>query len=384
MTRHEGRGRIVRIGPVTASRAERAWRVAADVDGVPVWFESPDVPLRAAPEAPGSAFLLPALHQRARLALADPVDPAWLANLDGLLAIFHRWWRTPVWSPEARPASAPPNAAAPGATALFFSGGVDSFYSLLKSGETVDALVSVQGFDVPLADAVRWEGVETTLRAVAAGRGLRAIVVRTNLREHPLFAGIPWERSHGGALAGVAHALDLERLDQVLISSSIARTMDKPWGSHETTDPRFGSGRLRLRDVGMELRRMEKIVALAHEPLVQRHLRVCWENRSPSGNCSRCGKCLMTRLVLADCGTLDAFATLAGTATLARDLDALPADRHHLRSYTQMAASPGLDPEIRRAAAALLRRGRHANHPLVQARRAMLRGWSRWLGRESA
>jgi hypothetical protein len=134
----------------------------------------------------------------------------------------------------------------------------------------------------------------------------------------------------------------------------------------------------------MQRRRMEKLVEIAHEPLVQRHLRVCWENRSPTGNCSRCSKCLVTRLALADRGTLDAFATFAHTATLARDLDALVSDHRYLGSLATLSTSPRLDPEIRRAAQGLLRRGRHARHPLVQARRAVLRGWLRWVGRESA
>ena len=361
-------------------------RVAADVDGAPVWFETRDTPLTAAPEAFGSAFLLPALHQGAPLTLADPVDPEWLANVGELMKIARRWWRYPVLAPKVPGAAGSAAAHAPAdergagaGVALFFSGGVDSFYSLLKSGATQDRLVTVQGFDIPLDDHARMAAVEAMLRAVAGARGLRAMVVRTNLRSHPLVQAMPWERSHGGALAAVGHVLG-DGVSEVLISSSIARDRTKAWGSHWETDPLFSSSRVRLREIGMELLRRQKLPLIAGEPLVRRHLRVCWENRSPAGNCSRCGKCVITRLLLADCGALDAFPGFEGSATLARDLDALPSYRPSLLTLTDFAASPRLEPEVRRATRALLRRSRHAQNPMVRARRAVLRKALEWLG----
>lgn len=395
---HRRRAHPVPVGPVTATCGSGVQRVAAAVDGVPVWFETSDTPLAAAPEALGSAFLLPALHQGVPLTLADPVDPEWLANVGELMKIARRWWRYPALAPEAAASSA---AASPGTAAgvagsaaahapageraagagvaLFFSGGVDSFYSLLKSGATPDRLVTVQGFDVALDDRTRMAAVEATLRAVAEARGLRALVLRTNLRSHPLVQAMPWERSHGGALAAVAHVLG-DGVSEVLISSSIARDRQKAWGSHWETDPLFSSSRVRLREIGMELRRRQKLPLIAGEPLVRRHLRVCWENRSPAGNCSHCGKCLITRLLLAECGALDAFPGFEGSATLARDLDALPSYRTSLLTLTDLVVSPRLDPEVLRATRALLERSRHAQNPMVRARRAVLRKALEWLG----
>jgi hypothetical protein len=356
-------------------------RVAADVDGVPVWFETTDHALNPAPEALASAFLLPALHHRARLRVADPLDPLWLENVGRLLEVLRRWWRYPVWMPEA-PATVPQPSKSGfrSGRALMFSGGVDSFYSLLASTETPDRLVTVQGFDVGLDDDVRMADVEATLRAVGRDRGLRTVVLRTNLRSHPLLRETPWERAHGGALIAVGHALGAT-VSEVLISSSIARNRDRSWGSHWLTDPLYSSSRVRFRQVGSEYRRIEKLRHLVNEPLVQHHLRVCWVNRSPSGNCSRCAKCLITRLVLADCGSLDAFPGFDGIATLARDLDRLPRYGDTLRALTELAQSPRLEPDVRRAVQELLRRSRHAVRPDVRARRAMLKKlllWSGW------
>ena len=391
-----GRARTaLAIGAISSRPAAAGTRVTAEVDGLPVWFESGDVALEAAPEAVASAFLLPALHFGDRLTLDQALDPVWSANAGRLVAIFHDWWRYPRLVPEAptasleadgaapssagqsRPANSEPGAARPaeaasrGAVALFFSGGVDSFYSLLHGGRRPDLLVTVQGFDVALDDAHRMAAVERTLRAVGEAHGIRTAVVRTNLRDHPRVRALAWERAHGGALAAVGLLLGGEA-SEVWISSSIARHRERSWGSHWRTDPLFSSSRVGIRQIGMELRRTEKIPRIAGDPLARRHLRVCWENRASEGNCSRCAKCLITRLVLAGCGALEAFPVFEGKGTLAHDLDALPAYHDRLKSLTELSVNPRLDPDVRRATVALLKRSRHAHSLPVRARRALL------------
>jgi hypothetical protein len=372
----------VRLGTITRTHAEGLHRVEADVDGTPVWFESRDTVVHAAPEALASTFLIPALHQNRALESVTPLDAEWRAHVDQLLPILRRWWRyaprRPL-APAAGAADSQPSANGHTAgSALFFSGGVDSFYSLLCVHAQPDRLVLVHGFDVPLNDDARIAVVDSALRAVATARGLTPVLVRTNLREHPLLRAIPWERSHGGALAGVGHLLGVSEL---LISSSIVRGRAKPWGSHWEIDHLHSSHRTRIRQVGSELRRSEKIPHIANDPLVQRFLRVCWENRSADANCSVCEKCVITRLALSECGALDGCRALAGSATLVRDLRALPRISHNLNALTRLSASTRLAPEVAREAQALLRRSRHALSWPVVARRAALRTLAGWTGR---
>ena len=54
----------MQIDLVTASSAPPAHRVLAFVDGSPLWFESPDLDLQAAPEAYGSALMFAALNEQ--------------------------------------------------------------------------------------------------------------------------------------------------------------------------------------------------------------------------------------------------------------------------------------------------------------------------------
>lgn len=361
--------REIRVGPPVATRAGDAWRVSADVDGDSVWFESSDTPLAASPEAFASAFLLPSLAHRRRLSSAAPLDAVWLANAPRLVEIFHRWWRYPRLVPLAAPA--PAAVGGPGRErASFFSGGVDSFHTLRFLGQRIDRLVFVVGFDIPRTDTARAEASLAGVRAVAAAAGAAVTVVRTNLREHPLVRSTSWERANGGALAAIGHLLS-GRIEEIVVPSSIAVAWGMQWGSHWETDPLFSSSRLTVREFGEERVRLEKVREIANDPLAQEHLRVCWENRTATGNCSRCGKCVITRLMLASAGALDRFPVFAGTATLAADVDALPHDSHHV-SMKDLLTRGDLPPELHRATAALQRRSDHARSFPVRTRRALL------------
>ena len=371
------------VGPAKIERTGTVVRVVAEVGGTPAWIETADARLTPSAEAFGSAFLLPALHHGRVLAFDEPVDPVWLGNTASLAQVFQRWWGYEPREPRAIRETAAPDAGGDPAvrcsTALFFSGGVDSFYSLLRGDARPDRLVTLHGFDVAVDDDARMAPVIALTRAVAADSGVTPTIVRTNLRAHPLVASMSWERSHGGVMAAIGHALG-DEVSDVLISSSIPTDRQRPWGSHWETDPLHSSSRVRFRQVGMDVRRVEKLRRIAAEPLVQRHLRVCWQ-QTPLLNCQRCSKCLLTRLVLAECGVLDACATFEGTATLARDLDGL--DRYRStsqRALGELVVSAKLAPEIRAAVGRLLERTRHAQLPWVRARRALRSRLTRWIG----
>jgi hypothetical protein len=388
-----GAERQIRISTPKLVGSHGAWRVEADVDGTPVWFESRDFELSPSPESFASAFLLPALARRARLVSEAPLDPVWMKGMDELLRIFQRWWRYPRFVPQSgavasalhaaqapNPAPAPDSVAAPPRSlGLFFSGGVDSFHTLLCSGEPIELLVSVQGFDIALDDTRRAEAAEASLRAIASAAGTGSAWVRTNLRQHPLIQAVPWERAHGGALIAVGHLL-AARVREILISSSITTIHDKPWGTHWTTDPLYSSSRVRFRESGQEMRRIDKLRTIAGNPLPQQHLRVCWMSLGDSGNCSKCGKCLITRLVLEESGMLERFPVFLGSASLLADVDALRSDPAHRQSLTDMAESPHQKPDLKAATARLLARSRHAKSWPVRARRSLLQfvtGWTR-------
>jgi hypothetical protein len=354
----------MRIDLVTASSAPRAHCVLASVDGSPLWFESPDLDLQAAPEAFGSALMIAALAKGERLVFADACDPQWLRNADRLQPIVDGWWGYGTRRPASRSRQDAPRSTTSG-TALCFSGGVDSFYSLLRFNQPIDQLLTVHGYDVKLHDHARFAMVEETTRRVASAIGARSVVIRTNLREHPAFKAAPWVQTHGGALASLGHLLT-NHISRLVISSSIAFDHDEPWGSHWRIDPLWSSGRLEIVHFGAAHRRGDKLREIAHEPLVREHLRVCWENRALSGNCSHCEKCVRTRLLLASCGELDNFRGFEGTARLAADLDALAASGVRGRVYLRPLEQGGLGPELEAAVRRFVVRLEKAHRPPVR------------------
>ena len=93
---------------------------------------------------------------------------------------------------------------------------------------------------------------------------------------------------------------------------------------------------------------------------MRQHLHVCWEHRDDRLNCSRCEKCLRTRVVLAGLGVLQDFEVLDGPETLAADLDALPyvTGQDRWPRYREAMADGGLSREVSRAIERLLARSR--------------------------
>ena len=349
------RGRIeIMVDGIEADDANGRSRVKAEVLGKTIWFESSEICLRPRAEAFACALLIPALHAGAQLCFTRPVDPVWRENSQILMRVLNEWWRYPELSP-AGPTEPPIMTSAQKRTALCFSGGVDSFYTLLRSGEEIDDLVTIFGFDMEVDDSTRQAAAEESVREIAARMGKRPIFVRTNLREHPLVERVSWERSHGGAMAAIGFLLSSE-IGRLLISSSIYRGENRPWGTHWELDPRWSSSDLNIVNYGNQLRRVDKLTAISAEPLLRNHLRVCWENHLPSGNCSRCQKCLNTRLVLADCGELDHYAVFQHSETLTTDLREMPTSEGRLQALHEVVARRRLSAEIIDEVKALIER----------------------------
>ncbi len=355
----------MRVGTPSLTDSDGVSRVAADVDGTALWFESPDLALTPAPEAWGSALLLPAAARGEALTLDGAVDERWRAGTAGVLALAQQWWgyRAPPPQVAVRMTEAAPAGEQRG-DGLCFSLGVDSFFSLFHWPGALRWLVFVHGYDVPLNDEVRMQAIRASLVDVARARGLRPVVVRTNLREHQAFGAASWEVTHGGALAAVGHLLQ-SHLSTLVVSASYPRANPHPWGSTWQLDPLWSSRHLEIAHFGDHRWRAEKLAEIADEPLVRRHLRVCWENRRATGNCGRCEKCLRTELALAQAGKREAFACFDDPEPLSRRVDRLLAIKPELAPVYERFCQPPMAPETVRAIRALLRRTRWVHRPIL-------------------
>ncbi|HEY1328681.1 MAG TPA: hypothetical protein VGI14_17215 [Casimicrobiaceae bacterium] len=267
-------------------------------------------------DAMAAAMLIPSMRDGEDLEICPPISPLLAYSLPRARDIFHTWY--PAFSrieircspqdmlPIERPARA----------ATFFSGGVDSFYTLLKHTHGAGTL------PVPLTHVIYLRGVEQRLehtkgaeeaqawvQSIAQSAGVGCITGVTNLRttlQGPV-GRVHWERHyHGSALAGIGLGLS-GLLSYVCIPSAFSYNHMVAHGSTPLLDEMFSSDQVRVVHDGAEMTRARKVARILEwdRELVLSHLRVCIMNEGGAYNCGRCYKCVRTAIPLRVLGALD-------------------------------------------------------------------------------
>jgi hypothetical protein len=291
-----------------------------------------------------AALLMPAMRIGERLAISAPISPRLLDALPDIQSVYacfdQRNGRIPV-DVEERRQPLPAGDGEPGA-GLFFSLGVDSFYSLLKNqrdhpddARTVTHLLSVHGFDVAFDG---WDErfpseLLANFQRVADEAGKTLVPVVSNVRRvtTPL---APWTLVHGGGMISIALALG-QGLSRVSVAASTTYDKLYPWGSHPVLDPYWPTEGLHVVHDGCEMNSIDKTRVIADSTLVLETLRPC-AGFGPGYNCGQCLKCLRTMLDLLQAGALDRCQTLPHQI----DADALhaalrPGGPVHIADYTR-------------------------------------------------
>lgn len=310
------------VGAIHAETRNNHSIVWTEIDGETLWFSSPDAVLRASPEAFANALLMPALVNNRRLVVENAVCSRWASQMPTAVELLHHWWNVPRIPPQLR-ARDDGTAAREGRTGLCFSGGVDSFFTLLRHHPRVDTLIYVYDYDIPIRGHRRQPHFEPWLRKLADEGDFQAIVIRTNLKTHPLMSAVDWFAAHGACLAATGHLLS-DRIGTLVMSSSYDFSSPHPSGTHWKLDPLWSSARLECTHFGATHKRTKKLLEIAREPLPRKYLRVCWENQDDRQNCGACEKCLRTQLILVTCGELPNYRVFQHDVPLAERIDQLP------------------------------------------------------------
>ena len=257
-----------------------------------IWIES-DVPLSGTTQWTIPLRLVRAVAEGEAVNLGS-VSPLLASNLETIRNIFAAWIDGGRRIPMDYELSSD-DAALSSGVSLFFSGGVDSFYSLILHRDEVENLVLIHGFDVPLADTRTFALAEAQARDAARLFGKRLILVRTNLHwEQPSVPG-GWYLYGGAALAAVAHALAPVHA-KIYVASAGSNAYLIPCGSHPLLDPLWSTETLRIVHDNGEAR-IDKLRVIVQYPEALARLRVCWENLG-NYNCGLCEKCIRTMLAL--------------------------------------------------------------------------------------
>ncbi|MGV8841006.1 MAG: hypothetical protein ACWA6X_11965 [Bauldia sp.] len=267
-----------------------------------VWFR------RERPSAGYEAFvaacyLLAMQHGERRVAVDGPLDHALAANLRIAGGYAAHWWG---WRPPEIEASEWVAATGSGPAASYFTGGVDSMFTLHRNLREFPpahpwrirrALLSY-GFDAALGgdnyasdDERRSFGRLTgALAACLDHHGVALEVVDTNVRRDFDYGSFI-AHLHGGFLAAMAHA----RPGMYFLPSTHAIPELIPFGSHPDIDPNMSSAATRIVHDGHEVTRLRKIELLQEWGADLSALHVCWDTPAVGPlNCGRCRKCRRT------------------------------------------------------------------------------------------
>jgi GT2 family glycosyltransferase len=291
------------VANLKAAPGELSFEARIDGQTQQVWFRSETAVVPSA-DAALATCLMPAMRSGGTLELSEPVSPRLLRTQREFQAVQRAWsldWEfgdPPLREVEVVAPTRVPHPATPGRVAAFFSGGADSWSTVLDNPDVTD-LIFVRGTDI-LPRLAHQEGladeVEARLREVAEELGLRLHVVETNIREmsDPLAR---WESYFSSAMVAIAHFL-APMFERVLMASMTDHETQTPIGSARLVDQLWSSETLEVVDDGGRFSREQRLRRICRHPLVQRTLRVCWHNTGGAYNCGRCHKCVLTMISL--------------------------------------------------------------------------------------
>jgi hypothetical protein len=307
-----------------------------------------------------AACLIKSMRAGEPLDIHRPISRRLHVMLPRIRDIYHNWWpdlfqRIAIHT-SPREGSEPAPVAT---TATFFSGGVDSFYSLLKhhqegagQGRPLSHLLFMRGVETPIEKAKDVEASEGWVRDVAAAVGVGTVFGATNVRTHIMSN---WEKyDHGSALASIGLCLS-PMIGHMCIPSAFSYRHQVPHGSTPLVDEMFSTDRMFVFHDGSEVTRAEKVEAIVrwNRDIGLRYLRVCLGNQGGAYNCGRCRKCVRTAIPLRVMGVLKD----AGIFRLATDShweavleqDHLELLRENLEFAARRQADPALLAMLNRA-----------------------------------
>ncbi len=301
---------VVGPSPLTPGYTRITARIIMD-DGkeLPIWVDVPDEFADDISDSgnPWLIAMLPmaaARHENIQLSL--PVDTFLLENLRGVSKIWAGWY------PDLREVAidcstySSIESLRPEKHAAFFSGGIDSFYTIARRlpGNGIglpvvgqlDDLISVWGFDVSANDEANFTPKANGLTSAAKNINRKHVIIRTNLRDNQSAWFRRWgPLTNGAGLSFIALVLE-KRYRQVVLGSSYPNYSYVPWGSHPLVDPLFSTSATQVVHDGASATRVAKTDMVAKFPPAQAELHVCLA--LAASNCSQCEKCYRTMITL--------------------------------------------------------------------------------------
>jgi hypothetical protein len=274
-----------------------------------------------------AGFLLPCMYEHEDLKIEAPVSKVLLNNIYNIQNIMSGWYpdlsKIRILCDSFTKFGLEDDNK--GVSTCFFSGGVDSSYTLLKHKNTITHLILIHGFDIKLSNKELWSEALNSTQKISREFGKSIITAKTNIRTLADKRRANWGKKYNGdfwgkilfgsLLASVGLCLQ-SNLDSILIASGGRTGKDlRPWGSHPDLDSLWSTERLKFRHDAL-MPRTSKIEYISDYPVILNNLRVCYQNKRGKINCGACEKCIRTIISLKLCGETpspDVFAKIPTT-----------------------------------------------------------------------
>ncbi len=195
--------------------------------------------------------------------------------------------------------------------ATFFSGGVDSFFTLIRNFKESPDLITIWGADVDYENEEGWKVVKKYVEDIGRKYKLKNVLIRASVRRfidnselekqyHDLLQDNWWHAmQHGiGLIGNIAPYAYKHRLKTILIPSTYTKETQVVCASRPEIDNHVRFGSTKVFHEGFESNRQQKVEKICEHVKNNNDkikLRVCY--RSLKGeNCCECEKCYRTIL----------------------------------------------------------------------------------------
>jgi len=266
--------------------------------------QSSDLRLEPTGEALVAATLLAAMSQGRDIVIHAPVSGRLLEAVPALTRTYREWEPSRKEVAVFAPAAAL-RGEGPTRVGLFFSAGVDSYYSFLKHLGEITDLILIEGFEIPHSDHQLYANAARLARRIGAHYGLPVHEVATDLRLFMLQNGVEMGRAgYGTMLACIAHMLASE-FGRIYVA--VAHSDRDPFQDSTRTSlgQLWSTESFQLVHDGGEATRIDKLRRIAQDDFALSTLRTCVDQPTRNINCGRCEKCVRTMIGLLVIDALD-------------------------------------------------------------------------------
>ena len=202
-----------------------------------------------------------------------------------------------------------------GGAATFFSGGVDSFATLINHIDEHPTLITLWGSDIKLNDFTGWKNVKKHALETANQFKCKNFFIKSSFRQfinEGLLSGLVDPIVHDGWWHGFQHGIGIishaapyvycNKISKIYFASSFSENQKGTYtcASDPTIDNYLYVGKCQTVHDGYEFNRQDKVRNICkyrRQTDENIQLRVCWES-SGGQNCCHCEKCYRTILAI--------------------------------------------------------------------------------------